>query len=184
MPKACPTCRNLFGFGVVCPNDGTMLLDIPELGQPQAAPPANAAPAAVLKPQSATRPRRAVLAGVIMAVVFVEIWSWTAGGLGWRPTFLTVVMGVAVAAAMNLAGHVKGSSFAIVAAGITAVGCVAGDILASAFYTSHFNGGTPIHALSGLPSILNFGALDAVAFAVAVIAAFFGVATGFRAQAR
>jgi hypothetical protein len=112
-------------------------------------------------------------------LAFVEIWAWMAGQFGSRPTYIAVAMGVGVGLAMDLLGHVSGTRFATVAAIITALGCAAGDILASCFYTAHTTGATPIGTLSRLPSILNFGVVDGLTFAVAVVAAFVGVRTGF-----
>ena len=184
MPKACPTCRNLFGYGAVCPNDGTVLVDIPELDPNQPAtsettttPAGTGAPAA--RNAAKSHPGRAVLSGIVVMLAFVEIWSAAAAQFATRPTYVAVAMGVAIALAMDLLGRIGGTGFAIVAAVITAVGCALGDVLASGFYTAHASGATPVSTLDGFPSTLNFGVDDALTFAVAVIVAFLGVRTGF-----
>jgi hypothetical protein len=190
MPKACPTCRNLFAYGMACPNDGTVLLDIPELDPNAPSPPPTTAteaePVARQAPRKAvvSHPGRAVLSGVVVMLAFVEIWAWAGGQFTTRPTYLAVAMGVAVALAMHLLGRVTGTRFAIVAAIIVALGCGLGDVVASAFYTAHFSGASPESTLSGLPSILKFGVLDGLTFGVAVVAAFLGVRTGFGGMAR
>jgi len=180
---------------MACPNDGTVLVDIPELDQARYAPSETTsapietaspviAPSPVTRKAAVSHPGRAVLAGIVVMFAFVEVWSAAAAQFATRPTYLAVVMGIAIALAMDLLGRIGGTGFAFVAAAITALGCAAGDFLASAFYTAHATGATPISTLSGFPSFLNLGVADGLTFAVAVIVAFLGVRTGFGAIVR
>ena len=187
MSKACPTCRRVFSYGMACPNDGTVLLNIPELEKDPSEMQRTADAvvtyraaldaSALLSHPKPQRLVRGILVAGLLAAVGLVVWLGLAYAQGIRPTYIGVAIGALVGLAMVYAGNARGVVAAIVSGLLALLAAVAGDALSGAFAAVH-NGVSVLHALKTINTTADIQAGDAIYFLLAALVAFGVVISG------
>jgi len=94
--------------------------------------------------------RQAVVAALIVAVVFIVIWAMLTSAAGRIFPWLTVVLGTLVGLAVRRAGQGFDWRFPAVAVGVTVLGAVAGKIVLAAGTTAQEFGITTVAVLKSV----------------------------------
>lgn len=94
--------------------------------------------------------RQALVAALIVAVIFVVIWSMLTTAIGRIFPWLTVVLGTIVGLAVRRAGEGYDWRFPAVAVGVTTIGAVVGKIVLAAGTTAEAFGITTIAVLKSV----------------------------------